>query len=37
MIGWEAVAKALGCHDDKSRFEAKLWKIANTTPKNPGR
>jgi hypothetical protein len=27
---FEAVAKALGCDDDKARFEAKLGKLAKT-------
>jgi hypothetical protein len=28
----EIVAKALGCDDDKARFEAKLGKLAKAKP-----
>jgi hypothetical protein len=28
-----SVAKALGCDDDKARFEAKLGKLAKAKPK----
>jgi len=30
---FKSVAKALGCDDDKARFEAKLGKLAKTKPK----
>jgi len=30
---FEAVAKHLGCDDDKARFEAKLGKLAKAQPK----
>jgi hypothetical protein len=30
---FDAVAKVLGCDDDKARFEAKLGKLAKAKPK----
>jgi hypothetical protein len=32
MVSLETVAKALGCDDDKARFEAKLGKLAKAKP-----
>jgi hypothetical protein len=32
MVSFETVAKALGCDDDKARFEAKLGKLAKAKP-----
>jgi len=34
---FEAVAKRLGCDEDKARFEAKLGKIAKAKPKGDKR
>jgi hypothetical protein len=34
--GLKVVAKRLGCDEDKARFEAKLGKLAKSTPRSKG-